>query len=66
MDAVPMLLRCAARQLREDPPMYAHLLDQHAQQELMRPNLLLLTGPARPDRTDEHGTLVPVLCVKAG
>jgi len=69
MDAYPMLARCAARQLSEDAPMYAHLLDQHEAAELIRPNLLLETGPARTwggDRRDEHGTLVPMMVVKAG
>jgi hypothetical protein len=67
-DAYPMLRRCAARQLREDPPMYAHLLEQ-AHAELLRPNLLLETRSRRPtaiDPREEHGTLVPMLSVKAG
>jgi hypothetical protein len=69
MDAYPMLARCAARQLPEDALMFAHLLRQHGQGELLRPNLLLETGPPRTwggGRRDEHGTLVPMLLVKAG
>jgi len=72
MDAYPQLVRCARHQLREDPPMYAHLLQQHARHVLLRPNLLLETGPPRRppayscDRADEHGTLVPMLTLKAG
>lgn len=69
MDAYPQLVRCAKHQLPEDPAMWAHLLGQHGQVRLLRPNLLLETGPARPWHVmpqDEHGTLVPMLQVKAG
>ena len=47
--------------------MYAHLLERHTQQELIRPNLLVVTGPTvwRAPAGDS-GTLVPLLCVKAG
>lgn len=77
MDAYPMLARCAQHQLREDPPMWTHLLGQHGRAELLRPNLLLQTGLPRrcvlcpEDRReihggDEHGTLVPMMVLKAG
>ena len=66
-DAYPMLVRCARHQLREDKALYAHLLERHRQHAFIRPNLMMLTGPAvwrAP--SGEHGTLVPILCVKAG
>jgi hypothetical protein len=49
--------------------MWAHLLGQHGQVRLLRPNLLLETGPARPWNVlprNEHGTLVPMMVLKAG
>jgi len=65
--AYPQLVRCAKHQLREDAPMYAYLLDEHTADYLIRPNLLLMTGPPRSQYPSaEHGTLVPVLSLKAG
>ena len=63
--AYPMLLRCARHQLREDAALLEHLMDWR-DAELIRPNLLLRTGPhgGRPDTA--HGTLQPILCLKAG
>jgi hypothetical protein len=67
MDAYPQLLRCARHQLREDKPMYAHLLERHTVQITIRPNLMVLTGPTvTRGAVQEHGTLVPLMCVKAG
>jgi hypothetical protein len=60
--AYPMLLRCAAHQLREDVSLYQHLLEQKRAEQLLRPNLLLNSAPV----ATHHGTLVPVLMVKAG
>lgn len=66
-DAVPGIQRSARHQLREDVALYAHLLDRKAEDALLRPNLMLLTGPTvrRPPQ-EEHGTLVPILLIKSG
>lgn len=48
--------------------MYAHLLERQIAHALIRPNLLVLTGPTvrRGVVGEEHGALVAMLLLKAG
>ena len=62
-----MLARCAKHQLREDKALYAHLLERHTAHTTLRPNLMVVTSPTvTRGVVTEHGTVVAMLCLKAG
>jgi hypothetical protein len=68
-----MVARSAARQLDQDAPMLLALAPWYAAHDMIRPNLMLVTGPQHDhdeecfvECDEDHGILFPVLDIRGG